>query len=270
MDDAAAILRNSLSEDSFEVVMRGYNRRQVDRFVLGVRARTQDLEAHIADLTAELVQARIALSDAGERLVTIGARRGERPAHEELSERLSEILRLAHEEAEQERTSAAEESAQLVEAARAEAEDLLTGARRRADDLIASAREASEHEDLSAREESRQVREDARREAEYLLTEAVVRAETLLDQARQRVQAIQQVEDDRVTGLLSVHAEAVRRLDDLRNDLDHLLDREEKAGPLGMVMVPASPVVVAEEPVVVAEPTADDGLPERVTKSPRT
>src|SRR4051812_23604052 len=95
-----------MQEDSFEVVMRGYNKRQVDDYVLQCQHHIRDLAQRLALAEQEVERVR---SDAANALEKVASK----PVHEEVSERLAQILRLATEEAERERAEAADEIASL-------------------------------------------------------------------------------------------------------------------------------------------------------------
>src|ERR1700744_1999882 len=94
MNENSDLLPNlSSQEDAFEVQLRGYSRRQVDEFVARCRSQGRELEERLGRAL-----------DEGEQLrqETLSLRQqalGSRPAHEEVSERISHILKLAHDEA---------------------------------------------------------------------------------------------------------------------------------------------------------------------------
>jgi regulator of replication initiation timing len=85
-----------LGQEEFEIERRGYSRRQVDEFA--ARARTQvresrDLENRLSHALDENERLRLELSTARQTP-------GSRPPHEEISERVGQILKLADDEAE--------------------------------------------------------------------------------------------------------------------------------------------------------------------------
>src|ERR1700744_5010548 len=98
-------------DDLFEREMRGYSRRRVDEFVARTRSQVRDLEDKLAQaleanerLRNEAVAAREAAAD--------------KPAHEEISERIGQILKLAEDESKAQRTRADDEISKLREDAR--------------------------------------------------------------------------------------------------------------------------------------------------------
>src|SRR5829696_6728902 len=104
MDEQTSTLMTtgSGSEESFELAVRGYNRPQVQQYVTRTTVRIRDLEEQNDALQTELEQARAAALQAHRELAEARASAGAKPAHEEVSGRLSQILRLAAEEADQE------------------------------------------------------------------------------------------------------------------------------------------------------------------------
>ena len=120
--------------DSFDVVLRGYERHQVDDHLAHQAATEVQLRAELDALTAreaavqqELVAVRKELE------------RG-RPTFDALGERVTQMLGLAESEAEQMRADAARDAAELRERAAKEAADVRSDARREAEELGAAAR----------------------------------------------------------------------------------------------------------------------------------
>ena len=106
--------------------MRGYSRRAVDEAVAALRLDLRGLEDGRRDMEDRLSQA----LDEMERLKLelSAARSSGRPPHEEISERIGQILKLADDEAKSQRTKAEEEIAKLRADAKAETDQ---AARRR-------------------------------------------------------------------------------------------------------------------------------------------
>ncbi|GII95697.1 hypothetical protein [Sinosporangium siamense] len=144
-----------MQEDSFEVVMRGYSRRQVHDYMVRTRNQVRDLEERLARAIDQAEQGRIELAEARRRLA-------EAPQdYDELSQRLAQILKLGEEEAAAKRETADAEAAKTRDEAAQEAEQVLT----------------------SAREQSEQVLSAAQNEAERRVGEATAAAERMLAQA---------------------------------------------------------------------------------------
>ncbi|HXW45193.1 MAG TPA: hypothetical protein VEL03_10420, partial [Streptosporangiaceae bacterium] len=104
-------LSADLGHDEFEREVRGYSRRQVDETLAGLRLSMRTLEDGKHDLEDRLSQA----LDENERLKLelSAARSNGRPPHEEISERIGQILKLADDEAKSQRVKAEEEITKL-------------------------------------------------------------------------------------------------------------------------------------------------------------
>ncbi len=108
----------------FDVVLRGYDRRQVD-------ARLTELQDRLAELTDALASAR--RSEESARKAAERARaeleRG-RPSFDALGERVVGMLRLAEAEADEQRAAGQRDAAKLREAGERDAEEIRRGAER--------------------------------------------------------------------------------------------------------------------------------------------
>ncbi|MEU7914080.1 hypothetical protein [Microbispora bryophytorum] len=259
-----------MSDDSFEVVMRGYSRRQVHDYMIRTRNQIRDLEERLARTIDQAEQSRLELADARRRMT-------ESPQNpDELGERLSQILKLAQEEATANKEASESEARRLRETSAAEAERLVTSAREQADairgaaqeeaerrvadatatserllaqagaeaegtlgsargeaeETLRSARAEAEETLRSARAEGERQLTAARMEAERLLIEARGQAEAMLAAAQQRVNALDEHTGRRVAYLSDTHTEVVRRLNEIGAVLGDLMHRESAAGPL--------------------------------------
>src|ERR1700724_1878048 len=136
MNDNSDLLPNLVHEDAFEMQMRGYSRRQVDEFIARCRSQIRDLEQRLARSLDEGEELRRDL--AGARQQALGAK----PAHEEVSERIAQILKLADDEAEAEkiRTEAREQAERMLTAAQEQSERAITSARSEAEKTVSGAR----------------------------------------------------------------------------------------------------------------------------------
>ena len=259
-----------MQEDTFEVVMRGYNRRQVHDYMIRTRNQIRDLEERLARAIDQAEQGRIELADARRRIV-------EAPqSYEDLSPRLAQILKLGEEEAASKKEDAEAEATSVRDAAKSEADRLVTSARETADNMLTSAQSEAERrvgeatgaaermlaqagadaeETLStarseaedslrearaeverlvtgAQKESERLVESAGAEAERTLSEARGEAERTLAEAQQRVASLDEHAGRRVEYLTNTHAEVVRRLTEVSSVLSDLMQSEGKAGPL--------------------------------------
>jgi len=223
-------------EDAFEVQMRGYSRRQVDEFVARTRSQIRDLEERLSRSFDETERVRLELSAARQDL-------SNKPAHEEISERVGQILKLAEDEAKAQRGRAQdeinkqrEESKKETERHRTEAreqtERMLTAAQEQAENAIAAARSEAEKLRNSARIESERAVGDATKEAEATLASAKAQAKQMLDEATMRATAIHDGAERRLNLLMSRHTETMRRLTEIRDVVTNLVASETARGSL--------------------------------------
>src|ERR1700732_5030893 len=114
MNDNSDLLPNLVHEDAFEMQMRGYSRRQVDEFLARCRSQIRDLEQRLARSLDESEELRRDLATARQQAL------GAKPAHEEVSERISQILKLADDEARSQKSKAHDDITQLRSEVQAE------------------------------------------------------------------------------------------------------------------------------------------------------
>lgn len=185
MEDQSSLLQSTMQEDSFEVVMRGYNKRQVDDYVLQCQHHIRDLAQRLALAEQEIERVRADAAVAIEKASS-------KPVHEEVSERLAQILRLANEEAERERANAADEIAALRAAALADTQNLREQAQRETEDLRQQAIAETDAKRDQVRAETEALRERVDAETEALRLQAEREAADEREKAR--------AEADRVLG----------------------------------------------------------------------
>lgn len=131
---APTVLERVAPSDSFDVVLRGYERHQVDHHLAQMAATNVGLRAELEAITTREATAQRELAAVRQEL-----ERG-RPTFDALGERVSQMLGLAETEAEQMRSDAAREAAELRERAANDAADVRSDARREAEELGAAAR----------------------------------------------------------------------------------------------------------------------------------
>jgi cell division septum initiation protein DivIVA len=242
MNDNSDLLPNLSHEDAFEVQMRGYSRRQVDEFIARCRSQIRDLEQRLAR----------ALDDGEELRRDLAATRqqalGAKPAHEEVSERIAQILKLAddearsqkskaHEdiarqrndaqtEAEKIRTDAREQAERMLTAAQEQAERAITSARAEAEKTVTGARAEAEKTLTAARNEAERTTTDARKKSEGALASAKAQAKKALDEATARATAIHDGAERRLNLLSTRHAETIKRLTDILDGVSSLVAAE--------------------------------------------
>ncbi len=210
MNDNSDLLPNLTHEDAFEMQMRGYSRRQVDEFIARCRSQIRDLEQRLARALDEREELQHDLSTARQQAL------GAKPAHEEVSERISQILKLADDEARSQKSKAHEDIArqrndaqQDADKARAEAreqaERMLTAAQEQAERAITSARAEAEKTLNAARAEAEQTTTDAKKRSEAVLAGAKAQAKKALDEATARATAIHDGAERRLSLLSTRH-----------------------------------------------------------------
>ncbi|KAB8196636.1 hypothetical protein FH608_007965 [Nonomuraea phyllanthi] len=193
-----------MQEDTFEVVMRGYNRRQVHDYMIRTRNQIRDLEERLARAIDQAEQGRIELAEARRRMV-------ETPqSYEDLSPRLAQILRLGEEEAAAKREDAQAEAISVREAAKTEADRLLTSSRETSDKILTSAQAEAERRVNEATQAAERMLAQAGADAEEQLTSARTEADDLLRESRaesERVLAAAKAESEQVMQSAGAQAE---------------------------------------------------------------
>ena len=203
-----------MREDAFPPAKKGYDKRAVDDYV-------RTLSKQNADLRERLHRSHDELERMREELAGLRRQVENKPEHEQVSERMTEILRLAEEDAKEKRAQADREIEQIRSEAKESAQKLTKDAQAHADRVLGSAREQAQELVGSAKQETEQLRGQAQQEAERQIHEA-----------EQRAQHVNDSTDARLTALTATHGEAVRRLNDMRDTLAELLKSEQESGPL--------------------------------------
>src|SRR5271156_6673670 len=171
MNDNSDLLPNLVHEDAFEMQMRGYSRRQVDEFIARCRSQIRDLEQRLARALDDGEELRRDLATARQQAL------GAKPAHEEVSERIAQILKLADDEARSQKSKASDEISLLRNDAQSEADRVRGDAREQSERMLPAAQEQAERAITSARAEAEKVRNAARTEAERMTSMARTDAE---------------------------------------------------------------------------------------------
>jgi len=237
MTEQSDLIPDLDSEDAFEVQMRGYSRRQVNEFVARSRSQTRDLEERLSRSIDEVERMRAEVSAARQREME------DKPAHQELSERMAQILSLADDEAKaqkaraleditQQRNDAKQEIDRLKAEAREQTERMLAAAQEQAENTIATARAEAEKARTSARNEAERTVGDAQKKSENAVTAAQAQAKQMLDEATARATAIHDGAERRLNLLVARHTETVRRLTEVRDVVTNLVAGEAARGSL--------------------------------------
>ncbi|HEX4289176.1 MAG TPA: hypothetical protein VH021_09695 [Trebonia sp.] len=230
MNENSDLLPNLLHEE-FEMQMRGYSRRQVDDFVARRNNEIRELEQRLARTLDDSEHLRRELSTVRQQALS------GRPAHEEVSERISQILKLADDEARaqknkadddigKQRADAQQESERVRAEAREQAERMLTAAQEQAERTISAARTEADKTRTAARTEADRLTSDTRKKADAALGQAKGQAKKVLDEATARATAIHDGAERRLNLLSTRHAETVRRLTDILDGVQGLVAAE--------------------------------------------
>jgi cell division septum initiation protein DivIVA len=233
-------------DDPFDSERRGYARRQVDEYIAWRNGQIRELESKLSAGLTEIERLRMELTEAREA--------GGRPAHEEVSERVGQILKLAADEAKSEREKVAAEILALREGAkdetdklradvkdetdqqRAEAQDraerMLTAAQEQSERAITSARAEADGLVSAAQQTAEQLVADATKHADSTVATAIAQAKQQLDDATARATAIHEGAERRLNLLISRHTETVRRLTEIRDVVTSLVAGEAARGSL--------------------------------------
>ncbi len=225
------------SEDAFEVQMRGYSRRQVNEFVARAKSDKRDYEERLSRSMDEVERLRAEVTAARQREMA------DKPAHQELSERMAQILSLADDEAKaqkaraleeitQQRNEAKQEIDRLKAEAREQTERMLAAAQEQAENTIATARAEAEKARNSARTEAERTIGDAQKKSENAVAAAQAQAKQMLDEATARATAIHDGAERRLNLLVARHTETVRRLTEVRDVVTNLVAGEAARGSL--------------------------------------
>ena len=231
MNDNSDLLPNLVHEDAFEMQMRGYSRRQVDEFIARCRSQIRDLEQRLARALDDGEELKRDLATARQQAL------GAKPAHEEVSERIAQILKLADDEARSQKSKAHEDIARQrndaqadAEKSRAEAreqaERMLTAAQEQAERAITSARAEAEKTLTAARTEAERTTTEARKKSENALASAKAQAKKALDEATARATAIHDGAERRLNLLSTRHSETIKRLTDILDGVSGLVAAE--------------------------------------------
>jgi peptidoglycan DL-endopeptidase CwlO len=219
----SAAARDAGVENLFETVFKGYAKRQVEDYIAWLQEQVSAAKAELTDARRELATARNDLVETRAQLQT-------RPAHEEISVRMAQILRLAEEEAQQERDAGAQQAASVLEQARGEARAALEAAHANAAEIVRAARRECDDELAGARAEANRLVETARRQAEGTMSDARERAQRALADADRRTEQITALQQRRLAAVLSAHEDVVRRLEAARSVIGEILVQDREQG----------------------------------------
>jgi cell division septum initiation protein DivIVA len=231
MNDNSDLLPNLTHEDAFEMQMRGYSRRQVDEFIARCRSQIRDLEQRLARSLDDQEELRRDLATSRQQAL------GAKPAHEEVSERIAQILKLADDEARSQKSKAHDDIAKQRNEAQAEvdktraeareqAERMLTAAQEQAERAITSARAEADKTVTAARAEADHTTTEARKKSEAVMADAKAQAKKALDEATARATAIHDGAERRLNLLSTRHSDTIKRLTEILDGVSSLVAAE--------------------------------------------
>jgi cell division septum initiation protein DivIVA len=231
MNDNSDLLPNLTHEDAFEMQMRGYSRRQVDEFIARCRSQIRDLEQRLARSLDDQEELRRDLATSRQQAL------GAKPAHEEVSERIAQILKLADDEARSQKSKAHDDIAKQRNDAQAEvdktraeareqAERMLTAAQEQAERAITSARAEADKTVTAARAEADHTTTEARKKSEAVMADAKAQAKKALDEATARATAIHDGAERRLNLLSTRHSDTIKRLTEILDGVSSLVAAE--------------------------------------------
>jgi cell division septum initiation protein DivIVA len=270
MNENSDLLPNLLHEE-FEMQMRGYSRRQVDDFVARRNSEIRELEQRLTRSLDETEHLRREVATVRQQAMA------GRPAHEEVSERISQILKLADDEANAQRGKAGDDIAKQRADAQQESERVRSDAREQAERMLTAAQEQAERTISASRNEADKTRTGARNEAERLTTEtrkkadaalasAKGQAKKILDEANARATAIHDGAERRLSLLSTRHSETVRRLSDILDGVQGLvasenarMTLEEEVNAQAAKSIAMAEAAEAEQAASAPRPEAPDG-----------
>ncbi|HEY6789521.1 MAG TPA: hypothetical protein VI365_19660 [Trebonia sp.] len=230
MNENSDLLPNLLHEE-FEMQMRGYSRRQVDDFVARRNSEIRELEQRLGRSLDETEHLRREVATVRQQALA------GRPAHQEVSERIAQILKLADDEAHaqrgkadddisKQRAAAQQESERVRADAREQAERMLTAAQEQAERTISASRSEADKTRTGARNEADRLTTETRKKADAALASAKAQAKKILDEANARATAIHDGAERRLSLLSTRHTETVRRLADILDGVQGLVAAE--------------------------------------------
>jgi DivIVA domain-containing protein len=232
-DDQLVPLTDDDQPSGFDVVLRGYDRRQVDDYLDRVEAALNEADARHADDAGRLAALESQVTDMHERLADAERRAAGRPEPAPLAgDRIAAMLRLADEEAAAMRAAAADEAERIVAEAQLRAGQ---ESAKRSGEL-----DRREQEILVAREHAAATVTQAQQEAEG------IRAQAEQDAVATRQQAQEELRRMHEAGQLeaaSMTAEARRQVEELSRQRDAIAAqlqslRDTLSGAVGPLSAP--------------------------------
>jgi DivIVA domain-containing protein len=216
--DAEAGQDNGDGAPPFRVVRRGYDRDEVDAYMLQLKARLEEA----VDLYAKAEQARVELQR------EVNSLREGSPSFEQLGG----------------------EAAALLQEAGRSAEQLVENARRRAETIIEKAQQQAEHTRADVEKEAQKALEQAREVADHIRREVEEERAALFSETEQ----VRDFRDGLLDDLSRVHGEISGLLERTRRQRDQALTIGGLANPKAVTEADPKAAAPPAEPAEVAEP----------------
>jgi DivIVA domain-containing protein len=229
MDDEQLVpLSDDEQPSGFDVVLRGYDRRQVDDYLDRVEAALNDADARHAEDAQRLTALESQVIDMHERLADAERRAEGRPEPAPVAgDRIAAMLRLAE-----------EESAAIRDAAKQDAERILAEAQTEAGQETAKRTaelDRRERDIATAAEEAEATRQQAKQDADAIRNRAETEAEATRQQAQEELRRMHEAGQLEAASMTS---EARRQVEDLSRQRDAIAAqlqslRDTLAGAVG-------------------------------------
>jgi DivIVA domain-containing protein len=254
MDDEQLVpLSDDEQPSGFDVVLRGYDRRQVDDYLDRVEAALNDADARHAEDAQRLGALESQVIDMHERLADAERRAAGRPEPAPVAgDRIAAMLRLAEEEAASMRAAAGAEAERIIAEAQLQASQQSA---KRSSEL-----DKREQDIASAAEVASATRQQAKQHAESIRARAEEEAVAIRQEAQEELRRLHE------SGQLEAAAmttEARRQVEDLSRQRDAIAAqlqslRDTLAGAVG----PLSTPVATSEPTQAIRLPADEARTE--------
>src|SRR4051812_25505142 len=235
MDDEQLVpLSDDEQPSGFDVVLRGYDRRQVDDYLDRVEAALNDADARHAEDAQRLTALEAQVVDMHERLADAERRAEGRPEPAPVAgDRIAAMLRLADEEATAIRDAARQEAERIIGAAQQQASQESS---KRTAEL-----DRRERDIATAAEESDAMRRQAQEDADAIRGRAEAEAVATRQQAQEELRRLHEAGQLEAAAMTT---EARRQVEDLSRQRDAIAAqlqglRDTLAGAVGPLSPPA-------------------------------
>jgi DivIVA domain-containing protein len=252
-DDQLVPLSDDDQPNGFDVVLRGYDRRQVDDYLDRVEAALNEADARHAEDAGRLAALESQVTDMHERLADAERRAAGRPEPASVAgDRIAAMLRLAEEEAAAARAAAADDAERLVSEAQVRAGQ---ESAKRSGEL-----DRREREIQTSAEQAAALRQQAQQEAEAIRARAEEEAVSTRQHAQEELRRMHEAGQLEAAAMTT---EARRQVEELSRQRDGIAAqlqslRDTLSGAVG----PLSAPVAGGEPTQAIQLPADEARTE--------